>query len=357
MFHVKGCEKKVCSRCKTATYCSRECQKKHFKVHKRVCSPQAKPSASNALTTKPSFDPKDRSLLLGIKQAEAELQEAMKQVAEARAAAEKIQLEVAEKQAKYNEVKKQEDEAAATMERAMSSLRTGGLDGNGLGLEKNNGVEKAGKAPLSEDNAPKYGEKEYWNKRYRGEGNAGKGDHIEEWYLNFSHISKFLTGVSRTDKPVLDVGCGVSLLGEELLEEGGFKSVVCVDYSDVAIKKMNGRPSKEGLQYLTMDASKMSFPDNHFGAAFDKGTVDAVMSGEDAQGVSRAIFILKEVHRVLAPNGKFILVSSVPKMMYLPMLSSAKLSWNIEAEALKTDAGEVDETDTMFGTWIYTFTK
>ena len=55
-------------------------------MHKKVCIPQAKPSSSSALTTKPSFDPKDRSLLLGIKQAEAELQEAMKQVAEARAA-------------------------------------------------------------------------------------------------------------------------------------------------------------------------------------------------------------------------------------------------------------------------------
>ena len=127
--------KKVCSRCKTATYCCRDCQKKHFKVHKKVCKPPPRPEA-NVLATKSSFDPKDRSLLLGIKQAEAELQEAMKQVAEARAAAEKIQQEVAAKQAKYDQVKKQEDKAAASMEKAMSSLRTGGLDGNGMGLEK-----------------------------------------------------------------------------------------------------------------------------------------------------------------------------------------------------------------------------
>ena len=346
--------KKVCSRCKKATYCSRECQKKHFKEHKRFCVPPTTSSSSGQMDTKSLVEKSNSALLSGIKQAEAELQEAMKKVAEARAAAEQIQVEVAEKQAKYNEVKKREDEAAATMERAMASLRTGGLDGNGLGL----GLEKnISASQQSQSSAPNYGEKEYWNKRYRGEGNAGKGDHIEEWYLNFSHIDKFLTGISRAEKPILDVGCGVSLLGEELLEAGGFKSVICIDYSDVAIDKMKTRDNKPGLQYMTMDASKMSFPDNYFGAAVDKGTIDAVMSGEDADGVSRAIFVLKEVHRVLAPKGKFILVSSVPKMMYLPMLNSAHLSWRIEAEALKTDAGEVDETDTMFGTWIYTFTK
>merc|ERR1719473_389167 len=29
----------ACARCKTALYCNRKCQKKHFKTHKLVCSP------------------------------------------------------------------------------------------------------------------------------------------------------------------------------------------------------------------------------------------------------------------------------------------------------------------------------
>jgi hypothetical protein len=30
----KGC---VCSRCKTARYCSRACQEQHYKEHRRIC--------------------------------------------------------------------------------------------------------------------------------------------------------------------------------------------------------------------------------------------------------------------------------------------------------------------------------
>lgn len=43
--HCKQCDKladtKACSRCKSVQYCSRECQKKHWKVHKPDCKTAA----------------------------------------------------------------------------------------------------------------------------------------------------------------------------------------------------------------------------------------------------------------------------------------------------------------------------
>ena len=42
MRHCLNCLKEVsaslrCSRCRTALYCSKACQKKHWKVHKNIC--------------------------------------------------------------------------------------------------------------------------------------------------------------------------------------------------------------------------------------------------------------------------------------------------------------------------------
>lgn len=39
---------KPCSKCQTVFYCDRECQKKHFKVHKKVCAAAAQEYAMSA---------------------------------------------------------------------------------------------------------------------------------------------------------------------------------------------------------------------------------------------------------------------------------------------------------------------
>lgn len=335
---------KTCSRCRLAVYCSRDCQKAHYRVHKKKCKTStAGPGSSGMGLTGRNL----QADAVGIMAAKAELAAAMKQVEEARAAAAKIHAEVASKQAMFDRVKAQEDEAKINLDKAMASLREGGLDDT-AGLDK--------VAPA----APKYSAKEYWNKRYAGK-DGDEDIQVDDWYLGFSDLKPYLSSLSReADQPILDVGCGVSLLGEELCDVGKFKRVVCIDYADVAIETMKKRAPKQGLEYLVQDASKLEFPDNYFAAAIDKGTIDAVMSGDDAQGLSRAVFILKSVYRVLKPAGKLILVSSVPKIMYMPMLTSAHLPWTIEAGLLKRDcdSGEVAEEDvTAFGTWIYVLTK
>jgi hypothetical protein len=38
-FNLTSTSGKKCSRCNTAYYCSRECQKKHWKMHKKECTP------------------------------------------------------------------------------------------------------------------------------------------------------------------------------------------------------------------------------------------------------------------------------------------------------------------------------
>ena len=122
------------------------------------------------------------------------------------------------KQRRYMKSKKQEDEAKLNMEKAMENLQKGGLDGQGAGLDNDNEMKEDGDGAAAavddHDNnktsAPDYGKK-LLGKRYSGEdGNADL--HVDDWYLKFSDLEKYLTNIPRGDKPALDVGCGTSKL-------------------------------------------------------------------------------------------------------------------------------------------------
>lgn len=89
-----------------------------------------------------------------------------------------------------------------------------------------------------------------------------------------------------------------------------------------------------------MDARIMEFEDNQFDFVIDKGCFDSIMvffdftkCGESCKFALNKM--LKEVLRVLKPNGKFILISRGTKDSRFPFLQNPELSFDIKTFPLK----------------------
>jgi len=131
------------------------------------------------------------------------------------------------------------------------------------------------------------------------------------------------------DVPILIVGCGNSELAEELKADG-YQTLHNIDYSEVVISQMNQRVQDlnlQGIEYRVMDACQMSFNDATYKFVIDKGTLDAIMCGDNANEVGEKM--LKEISRVLASGGVFILISCMPRGFVWPLLNSQTLGWKI----------------------------
>eukprot|EP00425_Heterocapsa_triquetra_P033970 CAMPEP_0195122686 /NCGR_PEP_ID=MMETSP0448-20130528/126988_1 /TAXON_ID=66468 /ORGANISM="Heterocapsa triquestra, Strain CCMP 448" /LENGTH=115 /DNA_ID=CAMNT_0040160189 /DNA_START=1 /DNA_END=345 /DNA_ORIENTATION=- len=72
-----------------------------------------------------------------------------------------------------------------------------------------------------------------------------------------------------------------------------------MDISAVVIEQMSKRHAALGQRFLQMDLTQMTFADNSFDVVFDKGTLDALYSGNQ----TAVVLGVEEIYRVLRPNG------------------------------------------------------
>ena len=152
----------------------------------------------------------------------------------------------------------------------------------------------------SEDEAEEYGKTRYWDARYQKE----KG-HVFDWYQRWSPwLSEVVSEHIAEGSELLDVGCGVSRLGQDLVDSG--YKVTAIDVSKVAIDDMRSRYPK--VKYLRMNACGLSFPDETFDGAICKATLDVMACGDD--GPANVLRACAEVSRVLKQGGCFVVVSS-----------------------------------------------
>ena len=102
----------------------------------------------------------------------------------------------------------------------------------------------------------------------------------------------------RSQIKFLDLGCGTGACSWYLAREGF--SVHGIDGSSTAIEKANKRFEEENLKgyFKVMDFIKIDFPDNYFDAVIDLCSIQH-------NQINNAPIILKEIKRVLKPNGKF----------------------------------------------------
>ncbi|KAF7977713.1 hypothetical protein HWV62_2986 [Athelia sp. TMB] len=102
-----------------------------------------------------------------------------------------------------------------------------------------------------------YGTQEYWEERYKKE----NGEVSFDWFLTPERCL-----------PIMHVS----------MYDQGWKNIVNIDYSSALIAQMKDKhsASRPEMEWHEMDIRKLTFEDDSFDVALDKGTMDALMTGK-----------------------------------------------------------------------------
>ena len=166
-----------------------------------------------------------------------------------------------------------------------------------------------------------YGKAEYWEERYTRDAEPF------DWYQRWSGVKDIVSQYISATQQILHVGCGNSRLSEEMYDDG-FLNSINIDISQVVVKAMQEKyRDKTSMRYLHMDCRNMEFEDKTFDAAVDKGTLDAILCGENS--TAHAQKLISEVYRVLSPTGVYIVVSYGQPPHRYPYLDKPEFNWEI----------------------------
>eukprot|EP01114_Cavostelium_apophysatum_P012156 TRINITY_DN2697_c0_g1_i1.p1 TRINITY_DN2697_c0_g1~~TRINITY_DN2697_c0_g1_i1.p1 ORF type:complete len:204 (+),score=21.80 TRINITY_DN2697_c0_g1_i1:71-682(+) len=182
---------------------------------------------------------------------------------------------------------------------------------------------------MSHSNA--YGKASYWDDRYSRDLDPF------DWYQRFGGIKHLISKSVKHAGRVLIVGCGTSRLSEDMLKDG-FKDIVNIDVSSVVISHMTEKyKDTPGLIFRTMDVMSMEFSDSAFDAVVDKGTLDAILCGENS--TANADSMVSEIYRVLKPGGTYVVVTYGAPKMRLQYLEKPKFNWKVEVATIAKPQG------------------
>ena len=105
---------------------------------------------------------------------------------------------------------------------------------------------------------------------------------------------------------MLDVGCGTGYGSAMVASRVG--EVVGIDSSEEAVVRAKVKHRLDNLEFVTMPATELSFPDGSFDAAYSIQVIEHI---EDVE------LHLSEVARVLRPGGRFV-VATPNRLTYSP---------------------------------------
>mmetsp|Transcript_22009 Transcript_22009/g.21701 ORF Transcript_22009/g.21701 Transcript_22009/m.21701 type:complete len:159 (-) Transcript_22009:30-506(-) len=108
----------------------------------------------------------------------------------------------------------------------------------------------------------------------------------------------------------------------------GFINSINIDISQVVIKAMQEKyRDKQTMRFLHMDGRNMEFDDATFDAVIDKGTLDAILCGENS--TTHANKMISEVYRVLSPTGVYVAITYGQPPHRYPYLDKSEYNWEI----------------------------
>jgi SAM-dependent methyltransferase len=130
-------------------------------------------------------------------------------------------------------------------------------------------------------------------------------------------LKDLLSPYVKKDDRILNLGAGNSsksyiiLIGlcEELFVEG-YLDITNIDFSQNIVTYMNEMNRGKGLPNNNIFGNILDmkmFDNEEFNFVIDKATLDCVLCGEG--GVIESEKVLKEVHRILAPDGVFVCIT------------------------------------------------
>jgi ubiquinone/menaquinone biosynthesis C-methylase UbiE len=171
-----------------------------------------------------------------------------------------------------------------------------------------------------------YGKPEYWDERYSRE--------IEpfDWYQRYENLKHIFRRYIRLNENILMVGCGNSRVSEDMVNDG-YQRIVNIDISSVVIHAMSEKHrNNPRLIWKVMDVMKMDFLDCEFDAVIDKGTMDAILCGENSSDNAKKM--AQEIYRVLKPGGVFIMITYGTPETRLPHFHETKIGWKVTVETV-----------------------
>lgn len=189
------------------------------------------------------------------------------------------------------------------------------------------------------DACPDYGSAVYWDNRYT------ICPQMFDWYQSWGDLMQTIAPFFDGDEIVLNIGCGNSPMAIEMADT--FETVVNIDISSVVIEQMESLHSDiTNIIWLTMDCTQLEFDDGVFDYAFDKGTIDALMCGEDsAENVNKT---LSEAHRVLSPGGLFFEITYGRPENRLRLFESTGLDWKLHPPLILENQENPDSSHFLY---------
>ena len=153
---------------------------------------------------------------------------------------------------------------------------------------------------------PNYGDPKYWENRYKN--SKSTFDWLEDYGSLKSIISDLIPEENKKFSTILNLGCGNSLLCEEMYDDG-YKNIINIDLSETVIKYMEKRNKeiRKKLKFFVMDCRELNINNNSIDLAIDKSTIDALLCGENS--FINVAKMLKEVQRVLKIGGYYLMIS------------------------------------------------
>ncbi len=154
------------------------------------------------------------------------------------------------------------------------------------------------------DNLESYVKADWWRNLFNANYLRTDGDVVEDNDITKKEINIFLSAINITKKDnVLDLCCGQGRHSLEIARRG-YINVTGLDRSHYLINKARKTNSSEGLNvtFKEGDARKLPFKDNSFDIVLIAGNSFGYFDSKKDD-----LRILKEVKRVLKPNGQLLL--------------------------------------------------
>ncbi|KIX96537.1 uncharacterized protein Z520_07803 [Fonsecaea multimorphosa CBS 102226] len=204
---------------------------------------------------------------------------------------------------------------------------------------------------MSEAESKRLAQAEYWDERYA---KVGPDEQVHEWFRSFDDLAPFLdrhlfqVRGPETAPKILHLGSGDSTIPEDLSRRG-YKDQLCVDFSPVVVDIMSKRHQDVGgITWKHADVRQMDevLPSESVDVAFDKGTLDAMIYGSPWDPPDEVLDntgrYIREVFRVLKPDGTFIYVTYRQPHFIKPLLNCKGVNWDITVDVLGGSGSSLD---------------